>query len=126
MAVLGSVGGAYSIIFTFAAIVYKGLWLLRARKGWTGTFVDRRRGGDGGGGDPDILREWGGAAGNAAALGTGAGNWDVVTVATSSKQSSGGGVWRRARNSLFGISPMSSSRLQDARGNVASGRYGLK
>ena len=141
LAVLGSVGGAYSIIFTFAAIVYKGLWLLRARKGWTDTVVDRRtrRGGGGsggGGGGLDTLREWDGALGTGP--GTGAGNWNAVAVATSStrKQSSGpagGGVWRRARNSLFGISRRKSSlaipsRLQDSRlgGNAASGRYGLK
>lgn len=35
LSILGSIGGAYSIVFTVCAIVYKCMWTIRASKGWT-------------------------------------------------------------------------------------------
>lgn len=112
LAVLGSVGGAYSIIFTFAALAYKFMWVIRARNGWTGRVR--------GVGDVESLQS--GFNGSfVAPTGTGSGTTGVACggdapaglrggsppwgSSSEPPHSQHGHWWTRARNSIFGISP---------------------
>ena len=97
LAVLGSVGGAYSIIFTFAALLYKFLWFLRARNGWTDTVRDAPRA------SLKAQDQWQADPVPATAAGTGAepARDTPATPATNA-------LWHHARKSLFGISPVTA------------------
>lgn len=43
LGVLGSIGGAYSIVFTVCALVYKCMWSVRASRGWTPEYEGAAR-----------------------------------------------------------------------------------
>jgi hypothetical protein len=101
LSVLGSVGGAYSLIFTFFAILYKLLWFWRMRNGWDATVMGGSRG----------LQELGLEEERSKLAGSGPGVFSdalksslrAYPRARPLARSVRGGKFRSARHSLFGL-----------------------